>query len=493
VIKMRHKGTWILVMMVLSGYFYTTMVSPSKAAMQTSNGGDVGTVSIIHEKWTGDFDGMVARRIIRALVVNSKTFYFLDGGRQRGLSYDVLMAFEKYINKKLNNKTIQVHVVFIPVSRDKLLPALKNGFGDIAVANLTITSARQQLVDFSQPVLKDVAELIVTGPAVPKLKGLDDLAGRKVHVRKSSSYYESLLRINQAFRANNKEPLKIVIADENLEDEDLLEMVNAGLLPMVVVDGHKAHFWKQIFSKITVYENIAVRSGGDIGWAFRKDSPRMKAVVNDFLMDHKKGTLIGNILFKRYLKNTQYIENSLSEKEMYKFNKTAEFFRKYAEQYDFDWLMVAAQGYQESQLDQTKISPAGAIGVMQLLPSTATDKHVNIKDIDNMGNNIHAGIKYLRFIFDRYFKNEKMDDLNKTLFSFASYNAGPAKVARLRREAEQMGLDPNVWFNHVEIVAAKRIGRETVQYVSNILKYWVAYKALDERKKSKKESAQRAR
>lgn len=266
-----------------------------------------------------------------------------------------------------------------------------------------------------------------------------------------------------------------MLADEMFEDEDLLEMVNAGLIPMIVIDSHKAEFWKQIFKDITVHQDIAVRNGGKIAWAFRKDSPKLKAMVNDFVKGQKQGTRIGNILFRRYLENTKFVKNSLSKEEMNKYNAMVQFFKNYAGKYNFDYLMIGAQAYQESGLDHGKRSQAGAVGVMQVLPSTAADPNVNIPDIEDLENNIHAGIKYLRFVYDRYYKDEPMDDVNKVLFSFASYNAGPAKVADLRKQAVAMKLDPNVWFNNVEVAAAKSIGRETVQYVRNIYKYYTSY------------------
>jgi membrane-bound lytic murein transglycosylase MltF len=125
---------------------------------------------------------------------------------------------------------------------------------------------------------------------------------------------------------------------------------------------------------------------------------------------------------------------------------------------------------------------------MQMLPTTAKDPNVNIPNIEDLENNIHAGVKYLRFLREQYFENESMDEDNKTLFTFASYNAGPAKVAKLRREAEKAGLDPNVWFRNVEIVAAKLIGRETVLYVSNIYKYYTAYRLILDKLRIKKEA-----
>ena len=153
-------------------------------------------------------------------------------------------------------------------------------------------------------------------------------------------------------------------------------------------------------------------------------------------------------------------------------------FKKYGAQYNVDYLLMAAQGYQESTLDQNVKSPVGAIGVMQVMPPTG--KELNVGDITQIEANIHAGVKYMRFMMDQYFADEPMDNLNKALMTFASYNAGPGRVRQLRRETEKRGLNPNVWFGNVERVASERIGRETVTYVSNIFKYYVTYKLMTE-------------
>jgi membrane-bound lytic murein transglycosylase MltF len=264
-------------------------------------------------------------------------------------------------------------------------------------------------------------------------------------------------------------------------------MVDAGLIPMIVMDSHKAQFWAQIFDKIKVHSDIAVRTGGEVAWAFRKNSPKLKAIINEFVKGHKKGTLIGNMLLKRYLKDTKYVKNSISKPELEKFEAMVQLFKKYADTYDFDYLMMAAQAYQESGLDHNKKSHAGAIGVMQLLPSTAADRNVNIAEIEKLENNIHAGIKYMRFIINHYYEIEPMDEVNKMLFAFASYNAGPAKVNMLRQKTAKMGLDPNVWFHNVEVAASKVIGRETVQYVSNIYKYYIAYRMVTDQRERKQQ------
>ncbi|MGI9536277.1 MAG: transglycosylase SLT domain-containing protein [Desulfocapsaceae bacterium] len=436
----------------------------------------------ISGEFKGDLDKMAEKRLIRVLMPYSRTFYFFDGAQPRGISYDLVKLFDTFINEKFKTKTLKIHVVVLPTAREDLLPLLAAGKGDLAVGNLTITDERLKKVDFSNPISKGIDEILVSKSGKDDLNSIFDLAGKEIHARKSSSYYQSLVKLNATLRSLKKKEITIVEADDHLEDEDLLEMLNAGLIDYMVIDSHKGELWVQIFDKIMLHPEIKFRSEGKLGWAVRKNTPKLMAAVNEFIKDHKAGTLMGNILIKRYFENSEYITNSIYNEHMQRFNLTVRFFKKYGEQYDFDHLMLAALAYQESKLNQNLKSHAGAVGVMQILPSTAKDKNVGIPDIYNLDPNIHAGTKYLRFMADNYFaKDPDLDQRNRALFSFASYNAGPAKVARMRAEAEKMGLDPNQWFGNVEVVAAKRIGRETVQYVSNILKYYVAYKLLEDK------------
>ena len=434
----------------------------------------------LNEQWLGDLDGMIERRRIRALVPYSKTSYFIDGAQRRGAAFEALNHFEIELNKVLGQtgKVPYVRVIFIPLTRDRILPALMEGYGDIAVANLTITPQRQELVDFSDPVLSNVQETVVTGPAAPPINTYEDLIGEHIYIRPSSSYYEHLVAINDSLKQLGQDIVIIEAADENLEDEEILEMVNAGLIPITIVDEHKASFWEKILPNLDVHHDLATFSGGDIAWAMRKNSPLLKEKVNDFVKKNRKGTLNGNIIYNRYLKNTKFVTNTFSSEDRVKFRYTRDYFMKYGEQYNIDWLLLAAQGYQESGLNQNLVSSAGAVGIMQIKPSTAEDPNVNVPNVYNLEDNIHAGTKYLNFIYGRYFNDNELDVINASLFSLASYNAGPARIRKLRKQAAQSGLDPNVWFDNVEIMAARDIGRETVQYVSNIYKYYASYRSL---------------
>ncbi len=439
----------------------------------------------IQEPWKGDLDGMIKRRFIRVLVTYSKTNFFLDRGTRRGFVCEIFQQFDKFLNKKLRKKGItkkylKVHIVYVPVSRDELLPYLVKGLGDIAAANLTITPHRLGEVDFATPYYTKAEELLVTSRSAPPINSLEDLSGKTVYVRRSSNYFESLTTLNKALAKAGRAPVKIEEANEDLETEDILEMVNADLVRITVADNYLANFWSRIFKDIKVHSDVVLRTGDKIAWAIRKNSPQLKDILDQFVKQIKIGTLLGNIISKRYYLETKWARNALSPEDIKRFNQTIAFFKKYAGRYGFDYLMVTALGYQESRLDQNKRSPDGAVGVMQILPSTAAGDPINITDIDQIDNNIHAGIKYLHFLYNKYYKDDPMNEINKVLFTFAAYNAGPARVAELRHTAREMGLDPNKWFRNVEVAAARDIGGETVQYVSNIFKYYLAYKQIKE-------------
>jgi len=236
-----------------------------------------------------------------------------------------------------------------------------------------------------------------------------------------------------------------------------------------------------------------VHEGAENAFMIRKDSPQLKAVLDAFVQRHGQGTTFGNSIVNRYVKDPKFVKNAMGDDERKRFGATVAMFRKYGTQYQIDYLLMMAQGFQESGLDQNAKSAVGAVGVMQVMPATGSD--LKVGDIHQIDPNIHAGVKYVRFMIDQYYKDEPMTPLNKGLFAFASYNAGPGRIAQLRREAAKRGLDPNRWFNNVELVAADRIGSETVNYVSNIYKYYTAYKLLveqDEERRKAKESVKAA-
>ena len=433
--------------------------------------------TVLDKPFTGDLDEMIKRRVIRVGVTFNRTHYFIDKGQERGLTYEALKSFETDLNTDLKSGNLKVNVVIVPMSRDQLGPSLLNGKVDMIAAMVTVRPELEAIAAFSEPTRTNVSQVVVTGPGAPAIATIDELSGQEVFVRKASAYYGTLTDLNQQFKARGKPEIVIDEAPDVLEDDDILEMVNAGLAPITIVDDYLADFWSQVFTGLSVHKNLAVRTGGRLAVAFRKDNPKLRAEVNDWLKQHGKGDSFRNTVERRYLQNVKYAKNASADAERKKFLAVVELFKKYGAQYNLDYLLMAAQGYQESTLDQNVKSPVGAVGVMQVMPPTG--KELKVGNISEIEPNVHAGVKYMRFMMDTYFKDEPMDNVNKGLMTFAAYNAGPGRLRQLRRETAQRGLDPNVWFNNVERVSSERIGRETVTYVSNIYKYYLTYKLLN--------------
>jgi len=448
--------------------------SPAAAASASS---EERELDVRAKPWIGDFDGMIERRVVRFLVPYSRSLYFVDHGVERGVTAELARDFERWINtkykKQLGKRPVTVFLLVTP--RDKMLQRLNEGRGDIIAGNLTVTDERLKLVDFVAPKdRKPIRELVVTGPSAPKLTSLDDLAGRTVYARAGTTTHDSLVALDERLRGAGKPAMKIVAIPDALSDEDALELVNAGALEFFVVDDWVARLWVQVLPKLVVRDDLVLRNEDFTGWAFRKDSPQLQAAIEAFYAGEvkKQGGIDARVA--RFHKRFKQIANNTGRAEVKRFQQAIALFRRYGERYDFDPLMLAAQGFQESRLDQGARSPVGAIGVMQVMPATGAE--LGVGDIKVTENNIHAGTKYMDKLMERYFGDAQFSQQDRALFAFAAYNAGPGNISRMRKLAEKRGLDPNKWFDNVELVVADKIGYETTTYVRNIYKYYAAYR-----------------
>jgi membrane-bound lytic murein transglycosylase MltF len=435
-------------------------------------------LTIANKPWTGDFDKMLERRVIRVYAPFSRSLYFNDKGRERGIAVELVRDWERYLNvkyaKELGKRPLTIYIG--PATRDKLLPYLTEGLADVSIGNLTVTEERLKEVDFipGDEGRKTINEVVVMGPKSPELKSLDDLSGKRVHVRKASSYYDSLQKQNERFKHGGKPEIQLILVPDSLEDEDMMEMLDAGLIELLVADDWKAHMWAQVLPKVKVRTDLVLRANAKTGWAIRKDSPKLAAEIDDFFRNWAMKQGVADYRMNVYMKKVKELKDPTTSAEYKRFQETLALFEKYGNKYGFDPLMLAAQGYQESQLNQNAKSSVGAIGVMQLMP--ATGEQMKVGDVHTTEPNIHAGAKYMDQLMTQYFPDAKFSEGNRPLFAFASYNCGPGNVAKARKEAEKRGLDPNKWFNNVELVVAEKIGTETTTYVRNIYKYYVAYR-----------------
>ena len=452
-----------------------TILQAQTTSEQSKNSPASLSLPLTTESHLGDLEGMTKRHEIRVLVVHSRSGFFYNAGRPEGIFYEAFEEFERFANEQLKPGQLKIEVTFLPVSIDALGQALLQGKGDVIGFPVIVTPEREKEVLFTTPIAQ-AKQVLVTGPSAPEISNLDELSGKEIYVNPVTANYDSLRQLSDHFRQQGKPPILIKEADHNLTDEDLLEMVSAGLMPATVTLNLRAQFWSKVFPQLKVHSDLVVKEDGVLAFATRKDSPQLNQLLDHCINDRKIGTAFGNILLRRYLQSTEWVKNATATEEMKKFRAYVLYFQKYAAEYNFDYLMLVGQAYQESHLDQSKRNPSGAIGVMQVIPKYAAAPPIEVPDVENAEGNIHAGTKILRNIVDTYLNDPNLDATNKTLLAFASYNAGPSRIARLRKKAKEEGLDPNQWFGNVQLVVAKEIGQETVQYVNNIYKYFVAYK-----------------
>jgi membrane-bound lytic murein transglycosylase MltF len=421
---------------------------------------------------TGDWTAIEERGLLRVLVVEDRTRFFVAEGRARGFEYELVHELERYLEQRAaRGQGAPVEVAFVPMVFDQLLPALVEGRGDIVAAGLTITPQRLERVDFSEPYLRDVSQIVVAHGAAPDVRTLDDLSGRTLCVVAGTSHADGLERLNRDLAARGLAPAEIVEAGRGLATEDVLELVHAGAFAYTVADRHVAELWAEVLDGLRLETDVRLDEGGELAWALRRGSPQLKRVLDEFVRENRKGTLIGNVLFKRYFESTRWVRNPLTDLEQGRLGPFLEPLQRLSAAHGFDWRLIAAQAYQESRLDPQARSPAGAVGLMQLLPSTAAD--LGVEDLTDPEENLAAGVRYMAWLRERYFDDPDLPGPVRHDFTLAAYNSGATRVRRWRREAAARGLDPDRWFGHVEKLALQDVGLEPVRYVGNVNKIYV--------------------
>ncbi|MEM6673822.1 MAG: transglycosylase SLT domain-containing protein [Planctomycetota bacterium] len=427
----------------------------------------------VSEPFTGDLDGMREREVIRVLVSYSRTNFFLADGQLRGFEVELFRELENELVADRPTGAPPLHFAFLPVSFDELLPSLLEGRGDVAAASLTATPERARTVSFTEPYLTDVDEIVVANANAPRIDAWEDLAGEDILVASGTSYEADLELINEDFAAAGLEPMHIVHGGRGIKTEDVLELVHAGAFRYTVCDRFAAELWAGVLDGLRPEPEVQLRVGGEIAWAVRPESVELKALLDDFARRNAKGTLIGNVLFKRYFGQTRWISNPLLDEDRSRLAPFRAAIERYAEEFGFDWRLIAAQAYQESRLDPNAVSRSGAVGLMQLLPATAKD--MGVTDLKDPDRSLYAGVKYMGWLRKNFFDEPQLTAEAQVDFCLAAYNAGPSRVKRWREAAPERGLDPDVWFGNVELLALEDVGMQPVQYVGNINKYFVLY------------------
>lgn len=431
----------------------------------------------LNKVMTGDFDGrMLEVRALRVAVPYSKTFFYNDAGNEIGVLPIVLRDLSAWLNAQYSSpaKKIPFEVIAYPMRLSQMIPTVVEGRADIAMGGLQINSADLKKVDFVEPMRFPAKELLVTGPSSPEISDMLELSGQVIYVKSQMRNHKGIIKLNETLKASKKPLVKIMELPENLDDEGALEMVNAGLIPNTVTYDWMASMWSTALPKIKPHSNIIFNDDVQMGWAIRKDNPELKQVLQKFIDFETKHSRVLFGEWEVYANHVSKLTDARDPVSRKRYQEAIRYFQSYGAQYNFDPLMLAALGYQESRLNQSARNPSGAIGVMQLLPSTG--KLMNVGDITSLESNIHAGSKYLDYLMAQGSLGQDLSPENRDLFAFASYNAGPHNIAKARQLAIKKGLNPNIWLDNVEIAVAQLVGIQTTDYVRNIYRYYIAYR-----------------
>ena len=425
----------------------------------------------------GDLEEMRERRLIRVLISYNRTHYFMAEHGSLGLEYEFLRAYEQSLNRGPLQQRYQTHLVFIPTPFDQLFDALNAGRGDIIAAGLTVTETRKNLALFTQPYITGVNEILVSHPNAAPIERLEDLSGRKIMVVAQSSYMINLMLANQALGQLGLQPIEIIPAPSTLDAEDILELVHAEIIDYTVTDDHIAIAWSRVLNNLTLYPQIRFHHEGQLAWAVRNNNPQLLSSLNNFIeRQAKPGRYLSNVLFNKYFNDNTWLQtDGLTSESIDQLSQLRPYFELYADFYNMDWLLIAAVAFQESRFRNHLTSSKGAVGMMQIRPSTAAAPQIAISDIHELEQNIHAGTKYLAYLKQQVFTGPDYTSEESLNFALAAYNAGQTRIRQLQREAERQGLNPYVWFYNVEQIARRRIGHETVNYVLSVQRHQTTF------------------
>lgn len=421
------------------------------------------------EDYTDDLPGLKERGRLRMLTRNNPLTYFIHRGRQVGFEYELIKGFAARHELRLD--------IVIPDSHADLLTYLNEGKGDLVAAAMTITAPRQELAAFSRPY-NEVDELVVVRADQDSITALGDLAGRTLHVRRSSSFYTTLEALQDSIG------LKVVAVSDTVETEEILAGVEEGLYDITLSDSNlldvEIAYGRRLKAAFSIKPTV-------LGWAVRKGNPELLAALDRYVQE-ERGGLLFNMMKKRYFKNKRTIakaKDSLRVDLSGRLSPFDDLVKKHARRYNQDWRLIMAQMYQESKFDPKATSWVGALGLMQIMPETG--RELGFADLRDPEQNIHAGVKYMHQLVERFDPALPMEE--RVRLALASYNVGYGHVLDARQLAREKGWNPDKWFGHVEramkLLAKpayyKRArygfcrGGQPVHYVRNVQSMYDAY------------------
>ena len=413
-----------------------------------------------------DLTAIRASGQLRVLVNQSRHSSGVVRGESIGVEYHRLRALEQYLNRTARDGR-EVHLRLIPLPKEELLAALLRGEGDLVAPGELLALRRDMPVRASAPIQRDVPLVVVSRQGNRRYQRVEQLAGHSLALPVGSAARGALQRLNAGLKA----PIVADWQDPTLAVEDVLEMVQAGILPMTAVELPIAERWAKVMPKLRIDRHLRLAQKGDLSWYTRRGASSLSASIDQFLREYRAPEDADRV-FQRVYRRSYKVRQPLGRAERQRLERVRPSLMRHAKAQSLDWLLLAALALKESTLNPDARGSGGARGLLQVTPAAA--RSVGVGNAASLDGNVQAGAKYLAMLRRRYFASSQLNERERMAFVLAAYNLGPQRIQGLRAEARRRGLDPNRWFFQVERVAAERLGLGVVSYVGSVNKYHLA-------------------
>lgn len=444
-------------------------LSPLSASARLAGSQQAGPEAVQHKTQIRDLAQIRGSKTLRVLVNQSRNSSGDVKGQEIGVEYHRLQAFEDYLNARDGQK---VAFKIIPKAKNQLLTALERGEGDLVAPGELLDTAGSRDVQASAPIVHDVPLVLVGIRGQRSFRHLDQLAGRTLSLPTGSAADEALHQLNRQLALRKLAPVKIEWVDPSLAVEDVLEMVQAGIYPLTLVEQPIAERWARVMPKLRLDRGLTLKTQGDINWFVRGDAAQLRTNIDDFLK-HYKPSPSQDVAFEKAYKNTYRVNNPLVRGNIQKLEQLRPVLQRHADAQGIDWLDLAALAFKESKLDPGAKGSGGATGLLQITPSAA--KRVGVANIQSPENNVRAAARYMALIQRKFFASPRVNERERMAFVLAAYNMGPERVQSMRQEARKRGLNPNQWFFQTERIAMEQGGANVVSFVNSVNKYYLAF------------------
>ncbi|MCK0543073.1 transglycosylase SLT domain-containing protein [Pseudomonas syringae pv. aptata] len=430
-----------------------------------------GPEVVQHTVQVRDLPAIRSSKVLRVLVNQSRNSSGDVKGQEIGVEYHRLQAFEQYLNSH-SRAGQKITIKVIPKAKNQLPTALQRGEGDMIAPGELLDVSDAKGIQASAPIVHDVPLVLVGVRGQRSVRRVDQLSGKTLSLPTGSAADEALHQVNRQLELRKLPLAKIEWVDPSLAVEDVLEMVQAGIYPMTLVEQPIAERWARIMPKLRIERGLTLQTHGDISWFVRDNATQLRASVDDFLKDYKPSAQQDQVFANAY-KNTYKVNNPLVRNNLQRLEQLRPMLQRHADAQGMDWLDLAALAFKESKLDPSAKGSGGATGLLQITPSAA--KSVGVPSIQSADDNIRAGSRYMALIQRKYFSSNRVNERERMAFVMAAYNLGPERVQGMREEARRRGLNPNQWFFQTERVAMEQGGANVVAFVNSVNKYYLAF------------------